>query len=246
MHPPADIVTESFSTLELCKMESAEYSDIFSLLKGVLDKGKLKLEPDRVLFKYSRTGKVDSIAASEIKQSNWMKVAKGYEVKFMLESGDVHKFDGFNESDYPNLSEFIRHNYNLDLEEVPLNVKGWNWGKVNITGSLLDFSVEDKTAFEIPLSQVNKSTHTKNEITLEFHQSEEAPVCLVEMRFHIPTNPDNEEDTVKVRYTTVNWNTSSLCNDNIIKNQMMKFTMSIMHFTILCTVDSDLVRRILV
>ena len=27
-----------------------------------------------------------------------MKVAKGYEVKFMLDSGDVYKFDGFNES----------------------------------------------------------------------------------------------------------------------------------------------------
>lgn len=27
-----------------------------------------------------------------------MKVAKGYEVKFMLETGDVYKFDGFNES----------------------------------------------------------------------------------------------------------------------------------------------------
>ena len=36
MHPPADRVTESLSTLELGKMDSAEYSDIFSLLKGVL------------------------------------------------------------------------------------------------------------------------------------------------------------------------------------------------------------------
>ena len=38
-------------------------------------------------------------------------------------------------------------------------------------------------------------TQGKNEVTLEFHQSEEAPVSLVEMRFHIP-NTEGEEDPV--------------------------------------------------
>ena len=68
----------------------------------------------------------------------------------------------------------------------------------NLLGSLLQFSVEDKTAFEIPLNQVNKSTKNKNEVTIEFHQSDEAPVSLVEMRFHIPTNQEDEQDPVKV------------------------------------------------
>ena len=30
-------------------------------------------------------------------------------------------------------------------------------------------------------------TSGKNEVVLEFHQSEDAPLSLVEMRFHIPT-----------------------------------------------------------
>ena len=44
-------------------------------------------------------------------------------------------------------------------------------------------------------------TAGKNEVTLEFHQSEEAAQCLVEMRFHIPagiTQADSEEDRAKV------------------------------------------------
>ena len=31
-------------------------------------------------------------------------------------------------------------------------------------------------------------TSGKNEVTLEFHQSEDVPLSLVEMRFHIPTS----------------------------------------------------------
>ena len=39
-------------------------------------------------------------------------------------------------------------------------------------------------------------TSGKNELTLGFHQSEEAPVSLVEMRFHIP-NVEGETDPVQ-------------------------------------------------
>ena len=35
----------------------------------------------------------------------------------------------------------------------------------------------------------------KNEVTLEFHQGDNTPVSMVEMRFHIP-NTDGEEDPV--------------------------------------------------
>ena len=48
-----------------------------------------------------------------------------------------------------------------------------------------------------PLTQV---TAGKNEVTLEFHQSDEASQSLVEMRFHMPTSAqaDPEEDQAKV------------------------------------------------
>ena len=49
------------------------------------------------------------------------------------------------------------------------------------------------------LSRLPKVTEGKHEATLEFHSSEEAPVSLIEMRFHIPnTAAEGEEDPVKV------------------------------------------------
>lgn len=39
----------------------------------------------------------------------------------------------------------------------------------------------------------------KNEVALEFHQNDDAQICLMEMRFYIPTPADNPtEDPVKV------------------------------------------------
>ena len=39
----------------------------------------------------------------------------------------------------------------------------------------------------------------KNEVTLEFHQHDDAQICLMEMRFYIPATSDNAtEDPVKV------------------------------------------------
>ena len=76
-------------------------------------------------------------------------------------------------------------------------MKGWNWGDAKFEGSLLSFMVDSKPAFEIPLEEVSQAIPGKNEITLEFHQNDETPVSLVEMRFHIP-NVEGSEDPVKV------------------------------------------------
>lgn len=65
-------------------------------------------------------------------------------------------------------------------------------------GSLLTFLIDSKPAFEIPLEEVSRVTSGKNEVALEFHQSETAAVSLVEMRFHIPTGTDGEDDPVQV------------------------------------------------
>lgn len=58
--------------------------------------------------------------------------------------------------------------------------------------------MHNKEAFEIPLGNVSHSTTTKSEVTLEFHQNDEAAVSLVEMRFHIPPEQNPEGDPVEV------------------------------------------------
>lgn len=82
-------------------------------------------------------------------------------------------------------------------------MRGWNWGTVLFNGSSLSFDVEKKTSFEIPLNIVSQCTTGKNEVTLEFHQNDDAPVSLMEMRFHIPVSESSETDQVDNFYQNV-------------------------------------------
>jgi structure-specific recognition protein 1 len=78
--------------------DSLEYPDVFVLKKGALNPGRLRLQKDKVVFKLTKTGKVEQIGAGDIHSCHWMKVAQGYELKLMLSNGLVHKFAGFRET----------------------------------------------------------------------------------------------------------------------------------------------------
>ena len=70
---------------------------------------------------------------------------------------------------------------------------------ISFAGNSLEFDIDNKLAFEIPLNNVSHSTTAKNEVTIEFHQNDDAVVSLTEIRFHIPNDPkDSEKDTVQV------------------------------------------------
>lgn len=123
--------------------------------------------------------------------------------------------------------------FNIKLEARDISLKGWNWGQLDVvgmskpapqarlrsgdvrrangTGNDMQFSVQNKTAFEIPLSVVSNSNIAgKNEVAVEFappavpepstkgHTYRE-PDELVEMRFYVPgmsvkKNEDGEND----------------------------------------------------
>lgn len=58
------------------------------------------------------------------------------------------------------------------------------------------FRVDNKLAFEIPLSNVSAvptGGANKSEAALEFHPNEDAPVQLVEMRLHKPASGEDAE-----------------------------------------------------
>jgi structure-specific recognition protein 1 len=92
-------------------------------------------------------------------------------------------------------------------------VNGWNWGKVSFGGrgnkwlyndccfffvaGNLAFEVDHKQAFEVPLKNVSNSNKGKNEITLQFHQADDAKVSLMEIRFYVPPG-DVDGDAVEV------------------------------------------------
>lgn len=72
-------------------------------------------------------------------------------------------------------------------------------------GQLLSFDIGDQPVFEIPLSNVSQCTTGKNEVTLEFHQNDDAEVSLMEVRFYVPPTQEDGVDPVEVRPPLVAW-----------------------------------------
>ncbi|XP_022102132.1 FACT complex subunit SSRP1-like [Acanthaster planci] len=166
--------------------DALEFTDIWQEVRGAMNGGRLKLSRQGVYFKSNKTGKVEQVQVEDLAETNWLRVAKGYELKLRLQNGTIFKYDGFQESDQEKLTEFIRNNYNLSLDEVELAVKGRNWGSAKFNGTELAFEVDKKPAFHIPLGNVSHSTTAKNEVILEFHQNDDTEVSLMEMRFYVP------------------------------------------------------------
>uniref|UniRef100_A0A8D2MAK2 FACT complex subunit SSRP1 n=1 Tax=Zonotrichia albicollis TaxID=44394 RepID=A0A8D2MAK2_ZONAL len=99
--------------------------------------------------------------------------------------------------EFDKLSDFFKAHYCLELTEKDLCVKGWNWGTVRFGGQLLSFDIGEQPVFEIPLSNVSQCTTGKNEVTLEFHQNDDAEVSLMEVRFYVPPTQEDGVDPVE-------------------------------------------------
>ncbi|XP_010840531.1 PREDICTED: FACT complex subunit SSRP1-like [Bison bison bison] len=153
--------------------------------------------PPRINFKNSKTGNVDNIQAGELTEGIWRRVALGHGLKLLTKNGHVYKYDGFRESEFEKLSDFFKTHYRLELMEKDLCVKGWNWGTVKFGGQLLSFDIGAQPVFEIPLSNVSQCTTGKNEVTLEFHQNDDAEVSLMEVRFYVPPTQEDGVDPVE-------------------------------------------------
>lgn len=80
----------------------------------------------------------------------------------------------------------------MALESKEYSIKGWNWGSYEFQGSNLNFIVNNKPAFEIPLGDVSNSMVAgKNEVSLEFGTEDAAKKSsrndeLMEIRFYVP------------------------------------------------------------
>ena len=67
----------------------------------------------------------------------------------------------------------------------------------------MDFEVGKGVAFEVPLGNVSHSVTNKNEVTLEFHQNDDAAVSVTELRFHVPSDVTEETNAVEASFIFV-------------------------------------------
>lgn len=178
--------------------DTLEFNEIYQEVKGSWNDGRLRFSKQNVVYKSSKTGKVDSIAASDLNLAQWRRVCLGHGIKLCTSTGHIYKYDGFKDTDFEKISEFFKANYKVELAEKDMCVKGWNWGTAKFSGPLLSFDVNDNPAFEIPLSNVSQCATGKNEVTLEFHQTDETEVSLMEVRFYVPpSQSDERQDPVE-------------------------------------------------
>uniref|UniRef100_A0A673Z3S1 FACT complex subunit SSRP1 n=1 Tax=Salmo trutta TaxID=8032 RepID=A0A673Z3S1_SALTR len=165
---------------------------IYVCVVSLQNDGRLRFSKQNVVYKSSKTGKVDNIPAAELSVATWRRVCLGHGIKLATSNGHVYKYDGFRDTDYERISEFFKANYKVELTEKDMCVKGWNWGTAKFSGPLLSFDVNDSSVFEIPLASVSQCATGKNEVTLEFHQNDDAEVSLMEVRFYVPPGTADE------------------------------------------------------
>ncbi|XP_062856980.1 FACT complex subunit SSRP1a [Trichomycterus rosablanca] len=179
--------------------DTLEFNEIYQEVKGCWNDGRLRFSKQSVVYKSSKTGKVDSISAPDLSLAQWRRVCLGHGIKLATSNGHVYKYDGFKDTDFEKISAFFKANYKVELSDKDMCVRGWNWGTAKFSGPLLSFDVNDNPAFEIPLASVSQCTTGKNEVTLEFHQNDDAEVSLMEVRFYVPPSTgDDGTDPVEV------------------------------------------------
>ncbi|XP_078482951.1 FACT complex subunit SSRP1 [Ciona intestinalis] len=174
-----------------------DYKNVFQENRGAMHDGRLQLLKEKIVFKNNKTGKIDSIQQNDLHSALWRRVARDFEIKFQMNSGQVFRFDGFKEMEFERLKDFVKNYYKIDLEHQELSGKGWNWGTTDFEGNEMMFQVGQKLSFEIPLNNVSQCTQNKDEVTMEFHQNDDSELSLMEMRFFIPPSQDEMIDKVK-------------------------------------------------
>lgn len=174
-----------------------EYSDVSIESRGTMVPVRLKLSDQGITFRNVKTGKVESLGASDLEVVNWQRLAGGYGLRIFTENGNLYRFGGFKESEQSKLEKFFKNTYSKTMTEKEFSVKGWNYGAAKFEGAVLSFDVSSTPSFEVPLNNVSGCTTGKNEVTLEFHQHDDAAINLMEMRFHLPTSELAGDDPVE-------------------------------------------------
>ncbi|XP_018496026.1 FACT complex subunit Ssrp1, partial [Galendromus occidentalis] len=127
----------------------------------------------------------------------WQRLAGAYGLRIQTKNPSLYRFGGFQNDERGKLREFFKEFYNLDMKTKEFSLTGRNWGTVNFDPVVLSFDIDKVPAFEIPLAYVSNCSTSKNEVTLEFQPNDDAPSCMMEMRFYVPTDPNPDVDAVE-------------------------------------------------
>lgn len=137
-------------------------------------------------------------ASTQIGSVVWICIGyREYELKIVLDDGEVVRFGGFKEQDFPPLQKHIKQHWGVELTKSKIATRGWNWGEGKIEGKNFDFLVDGRIGFQLPSQNVNQVSASKGDVTLIFENDNERCEVedqLVELRLFVPP-PKSGEDT---------------------------------------------------
>ena len=111
-----------------------------------------------------------------------------------------------------------QNNNNIIQNNNEQNVKGRNWGNLNINQWDMIFEADNLPWFSIPLNKIGnvQQASNKNEITLEFNMDDasNSQFNLCEMRLYVPDKEIEKNDN------NINDNNNNIKDENINNNDM--------------------------
>lgn len=176
--------------------ETLEFGNVFREERGAFSACRLTFRPQQLIFKNIKTGKPMSVPADQIKSISWQRFAQNQGIRLLMKNGTLHRFDGLRPTDQDKIKQYVERNYQIELENLDLSLKGFNWGSTQFEGEALGFNIDGSgLAFEIPLNAVSDCTSSKNEVILSFHHNDDAAVGMTDMRLYMP--PGSGEEAIK-------------------------------------------------
>lgn len=116
--------------------------------------GMMRMHTGGFGWKSRRSGNVMAIPKADLRGVEWTKVPQSYQLKLRAKGGFAYKFAGLRRQDRDTIAEYCKAHFSLEMTDTVLSVRGWNWGETAVEGTALTFSIDDKQAFEIPLSDI--------------------------------------------------------------------------------------------
>ncbi|THH15843.1 hypothetical protein EW146_g4688 [Bondarzewia mesenterica] len=147
--------------------------------------GKFRVAASGMAWREEEKDDVTAMSNNDVKWAQWLRVARGFQLRVGLKDRRREIFDGFEREDHDKLASLIKQHFGIVLEPVEVSFKGTD----------LAFLVSNKTSFELPLQHVaNSNIAGRTEVSLEFANpsssskkpTKGAPDEMVEIRFFVP------------------------------------------------------------
>lgn len=151
----------------------------------------------------SASGKVVEIQRDEVEHVDMTHLNKFHQLRFTLNDGSTRNLNGFKRAQLDEVRRLVQEAFGREAALVETSSKGWNWGMLQLADRSLDFRVDQKIGFELPLSAIADARDAgRNQVTVEIQQDENARPdddCITDIRFFIPNADPDLVESIRQR-----------------------------------------------